>query len=212
MYPSELPPINLNNPAPDSILNQKFLDPDYLFEYMVRFFQYIFRKETLTDLNTLLVFFALFFMTLTFYCIVRLFEIRAKEHKHLHHEIEEYAHHQAEREKKQREGESVSHNEHWVRVLDYVFSPNAADWKLAVIEADNMLEALLSQLGFEGESLGDRLKAASQEEFRNLAIAWEVHTVRNRIAHEGSNFPLSQHEAKRVVALYEGIFRQYGYI
>ena len=97
-------------------------------------------------------------------------------------------------------------------MLDYIFSQHASDWKLAIIEADSMLEGLLDQLGFKGESLGDKLKSATQDTFPQLTIAWEVHTVRNRIAHEGLSFELSQHEAKRVIALYEEIFHTYGFI
>ena len=210
MYPPDF--INLNNPPPDSVLDTKFLDADYLFKQGVAFFQYIFRKETLTNLNAIILLLSLFFLTLIFYCAVRLFEIRRKEHKHLEHEIEEYAQRQGEREKKQREGESVSHNERWRKVLEYLFSVSSTDWRLAIIEADSMLEALTDQLGFKGDNLGEKLKMATQETFRGLSSAWEVHTIRNRIAHEGSLFEISQHEAKRVIALYEQIFRQYGYI
>jgi hypothetical protein len=70
----------------------------------------------------------------------------------------------------------------------------------------------MDQLGFRGENLGEKLKEANQDDFPNLTIAWEVHTIRNRIAHEGLAFELSQHEAKRVIALYEEIFHTYGYI
>ena len=75
-----------------------------------------------------------------------------------------------------------------------------------------MLEGLLGDLGFKGETLGERLKSADQATFKSLTLAWEVHTIRNRIAHEGTSFELSQREAKRIIAIYEGIFREYGYI
>ena len=141
-----------------------------------------------------------------------MFEIRHKEHEHLEHEIKEYAHHQAEKEKSRQEKEIGSKNEHWVKTLGYLFSQHEGDWKLAVIEADSMLEALMDQLGFKGETLGDKLKGANQDKFRNLSSAWEVHAIRNRIAHEGASFLLTQREAKRVIALYEQIFREFGYI
>ena len=80
------------------------------------------------------------------------------------------------------------------------------------IPTDSMLEGLLDQMGFQGESLGDKLKSANQDNFPQLTSAWEVHTIRNRIAHEGLAFELTQHEAKRVIALYEQIFHAYGYI
>jgi hypothetical protein len=75
-----------------------------------------------------------------------------------------------------------------------------------------MLETMLSEMGFKGESLGDKLKSVDRDKFRSLTTAWEVHTIRNRIAHEGSAFELSLHEARRVIALYEQIFREFGYI
>ena len=59
---------------------------------------------------------------------------------------------------------------------------------------------------------GDKLKEANQANFRNLSSAWEVHNIRNKIAHEGSSFGLSLHEAKRVIALYEQIFQEFGFI
>ena len=206
-----------NNPyLQDTALGSKYFNPDYLFnqgvEYGRQFFDFIsnFRIEDIAD--NILTIFSLFFLTIIFYSAVRLFEIRAKEHKHLQHELAEYAHHQAEREKKKQEGEAVSTNPRWMKTLNYLFSHNSSDWKLAIIEADEMLNTLMGDLGFGGENLGERLKSATQENFRNLSLAWEAHTLRNRIAHEGLSFEFSQYEAKRVIAIYEKIFREYGFI
>lgn len=204
--------LKINNPPPESVLNTKYLDADYLFGWFIDIFNFIFNKETLSILNGILIFLCLFFFTLIFYCAIRMFEIRKKEHEHLQHELAEYKEHQAEKERKALESGSVSHNERWRSVLNYLLSTNPGDWKLSVIEADSMLEALLDQLGFKGETLGDKLKNADPEKFKALQIAWEVHTVRNRIAHEGASFQLSSHEAKRIIALYEQLFRPYGYI
>lgn len=209
------------NPNPileDSVLGSQWFNPDYLFNQGATFFDQLFTylnnngDGMMSVFNTFLFFLSLFFLTVISYAIIRMFEIRAKEHKHLEHEITEYAHHQIEKEKKLQEGEGVSKNERWIKTLSYLFSQHASDWKLAVIEADSMLEELMNQLGFKGENLGDKLKEATQDKFHSLTSAWEVHTIRNRIAHEGLAFDLSQHEAKRVIALYEQIFSEFGYI
>ncbi len=200
----------------DSFLGSKWLNPDYLFDQGALFFNqfsgYTFSSDTVLVYHTILFFIAMFFFTITSYTTIRMFEIRKKENKHLAHEIKEYAHHQAEREKKIRQGDEVSQNPRWIKTLNYLFSQHASDWKLAAIEADSMLDSLMTQLGFKGENLGDKLKGATQESFHGLSSAWEVHTIRNRIAHEGASFELSQHEAKRVIAIYERIFREFGYI
>jgi hypothetical protein len=153
-----------------------------------------------------------FFLTIICYTFVRLFEIRKKEREHLRQEIAEYARNQVEQEKRLREEVGGSKNERWGKTLNYLFSQHGSDWKLAIIEADSMLFDLLGELGFVGENLGDRLKVAGQDNFPQLPTAWEVHTIRNRIAHEGLAFELSQHEAKRAIALYEQIFHAYGFI
>jgi hypothetical protein len=200
----------------DTFLNSNYFNPSYWFDkelfYIKKFFAFITSSEVTNLEKTLLIFLSMFFLTIICYTIIRMFEIRAKEHKHVHHEIHEYAHNKTEQEKRLREVIGGSKNEHWGKVLSYIFSQHASDWKLAIIEADSMLEGLMDQLGFRGETLGDRLKLANQDNFPNLTTAWEVHTIRNRIAHEGLAFELSQHEAKRVIALYEEIFHDYGYI
>jgi hypothetical protein len=203
---------NSTNPLiENSLLGSKFLNPEYLFNNLVIFLGYIFNAKTLEVLYSIFSIFSIFFIAVVIYTTIRMFEIRKKEHAHLHHEIMEYAHHQAlQQEELQSKG--VFKNERWKKVLDYLFSINETDWKLAVIEADSMLFELLTQLGFKGETLGDKLKEAGQADFRSLNSAWEVHNIRNKIAHEGASFELSLHEAKRVVALYEQIFQEFGYI
>lgn len=205
-----------NNILEGSFLGSKYFDPTYLFNQAYAFFQGIFSHTIVSQVKNLFYFIifllAVFFTFLIVYCAVRVLEIRKKEQKHLEHEIAEYARRQAERERSAQTSGASSANPRWAETLNYLFSNNPSDWKLAIIEADSMLEGLLDQLGFRGESLGDKLKSASQDQFRNLPTAWEVHTIRNRIAHEGASYAISQHEAKRVIALYENIFRNYGYI
>ncbi len=199
-----------------SFLNSKYVDPNYLFGsgfgVISDFFNFITSGQFAIFWNSFLSFLAIFFLIMISYTTVRMFEIRKKEKAHLEQEIEAYAHNKVEYEKRLHEQAGGSKNEHWGKVLGYLFSQHSSDWKLAIIEADSMLDGLMDQLGFKGETLGDKLKLANQENFPYLTIAWEVHTIRNRIAHEGLAFELSQHEAKRVITLYEEIFHPYGYI
>ena len=210
--------VNQNSLIENSILGNKFFNPDYLFSQGLSYFLQLLgftssnAEKIISTYHTILFFLALFFFTVIFYCVIRMFEIRRKEHQHLQHEIAEYAHRQAEKEKELKEMEEMSKNERWVKTLHYLFSQHMGDWKLAVIEADSMLEELVNQLGFKGENLGEKLKAASHDNFRHLNFAWEAHAVRNRIAHEGTSFEFPQREAKRVIALYEQIFRDYDFI
>jgi hypothetical protein len=86
----------------------------------------------------------------------------------------------------------------------YMNSESEALWRIGVMEADNLLHEVLREKGYQGETLGEMLKAAS---FRTIDLAWDAHKIRNRIAHEGSDFQLTEREAKRAFVLYESVFR-----
>lgn len=100
----------------------------------------------------------------------------------------------------------------WRTVVEHVDSQNPNDWRQAIIEADIILEEMLRGMGYRGESIGDMLKRVEKADFNTLDQAWEAHNVRNRIAHDGSGFLMSQHEAKRVVALYRQVFEEFFFI
>jgi hypothetical protein len=100
-------------------------------------------------------------------------------------------------------------NDKWTKVIEHLNSNNSSDWRLAIIEADIMLDELLTSLGYHGDSIGDKLKAVEPGDMKSLQLAWEAHLVRNRIAHSGSDFELNEREAKRIVALFETVFKEY---
>lgn len=100
----------------------------------------------------------------------------------------------------------------WQKVRDHISSANPADWRLAILEADIMLDDLLDKLGLVGDTMGDKLKKVNPGDFKTLDSAWEAHRIRNAIAHEGSDFSLTEREAKRVVGLYESIFKEFNFV
>lgn len=156
----------------------------------------------------------IFSMTVIAYIVVRMLELRKKEDEYLSQEIEAYAQRRKEEAEKKFSGltSNKTQNPRWGKVLEHLYSDRPADWKLAIIDADEMLFGLMTDLGFKGESFGDKLKSADRDKFHSLSAAWEVHTIRNRIAHEGIAYELSHREAKRVIALYEQIFHEFGYV
>lgn len=100
----------------------------------------------------------------------------------------------------------------WSTVLAHAESLNQPEWRLAILEADTMLAELLDKRGYEGLSIGEQLKNADPERFKTLQDAWTAHKVRNQIAHEGSAFNLTERETRRVIALYERVFREFDFI
>lgn len=103
-------------------------------------------------------------------------------------------------------------NVRWEQILLHVASENPNDWRLAIIEADIILDEMVKSMGYAGASLGERLKRIEQSDFTSIEAAWEAHKVRNRIAHSGSDFILTQREARRIISLYEQVFREFEYL
>jgi len=99
----------------------------------------------------------------------------------------------------------------WQRIVTHTESQNPNDWKIAIIEADSILDELVDSMGYRGETLGEKLKLIEQSDFTTINNAWEAHKVRNFIAHEAS-FQLSEREARRVIALYQSVLEEFKYI
>jgi len=97
----------------------------------------------------------------------------------------------------------------WSRVTEHISSMTDNDWKLAILEADIMLDEMLDRQGYHGESIGDKLKKVETADFDSINEAWEAHKIRNQIAHEGSAFMLSQRQARETVAMYEKVFKEF---
>ena len=112
-------------------------------------------------------------------------------------------------EKESDSKDSMIENSKWKIVEEHINSDDANKWKLAILEADIILSELLDSLNLSGEGVGEKLKNVETGDFDHIEEAWEAHKIRNAIAHEGSDFLLTQREAKRVIKLYESVFTEF---
>lgn len=90
----------------------------------------------------------------------------------------------------------------WSIIANKSKSLKAGDWKLAIIEADKFLDDLLKRLGYEGESMGDRLKKLDNKKIANLDQIWQAHKIRNDIVHHPEYEP-SKSEIDFALETYE---------
>ncbi len=200
MPPQPLVQTLLNKPLFDVM----FLNIDYWFSRPLYFWYWISNSHISSVVFLISYLMSFFGITMTLYCVVRLIEIYIEEHGHLKHAIADYAAMQ-----KAKEG---GKNPRWGHVEDLVSSPNPSDWRLAIIEADSILEGLLEDKGIPGVGIGERLKNISPGDLSTLQFAWEAHLVRNKIAHEGSEFEVTERDAQRTIRLYEMVFQELGFI
>jgi hypothetical protein len=90
----------------------------------------------------------------------------------------------------------------WNSILAYLDSAREADWKLAVMEADTLVDDSLARAGFAGATFGDRLSNIQPGTLLSLDGVWWAHKIRNRLAHEVDYF-LRYTEARQAVGYFE---------
>ncbi len=139
-------------------------------------------------------------VALILYSLVRMWEIQLHEHHELDHEIKSALARRKEAEKNE--------NPRWHYILTLIESSNESDWRVAIIEADSMLEETLRERGFSGDTLSELLEGAKSGGLSTIQNAWDAHIVRNQIAHAGLDFPLTQVEGRRVIRMFQNTFEE----
>jgi|GEM_PF-304508 hypothetical protein len=99
--------------------------------------------------------------------------------------------------------------ESWGRIQEYFYRGGDSDLKVAILEADKLLNDALREAGVMGIQLGDRLKKANAGQIPNLNELWQAHKLRNQIAHE-PNFRLKRDLAEKALGIYEEALKNLG--
>lgn len=149
-----------------------------------------------------LLFSALFFIGFV-YAKIRYDALHEKEHELLH----DMEHRWAEKY----EGHGHAHGR-WPEIQKHLHDDNPSSWKIAIIEADIFLEEVLTNAGYSGVTIGEKLKSANSASFTTLQDAWEAHKVRNEIAHTGGDFILTKRVAQETLTRFERVFHEFGVI
>ncbi len=76
------------------------------------------------------------------------------------------------------------------------------DLRLAIIEADALVDGYLKKLGYEGEHMADRLSQIIPEEVGSLEALWRAHRVRNEIVHT-AGFAVTPAEGRDALKSFE---------
>lgn len=94
----------------------------------------------------------------------------------------------------------------WEKIAARLETGEEAEFKLALIEADSMLDNSLKRLGFGGDTLQEKLDKTSSAILPNVADIKEAHRVRDNIVHD-PNFILSHDQARKTLEVYEKSFQ-----
>lgn len=96
----------------------------------------------------------------------------------------------------------------WQGIEKLLSQPGEMNYKLAVLEADKLLDYVLKSMAMPGKDLAERLRFASFK-FTKLKRVWWAHGVRNQLVHE-SSFHLGRSLAKKAVKEFKGALEEMG--
>jgi len=93
-------------------------------------------------------------------------------------------------------------NKQWRKIMQIIGAGSEKEYKLAVVQADDLLYKTLEERGYEGESFEQLLKNAREKIIPIFSNILSAHSVRNSIIYE-PDYKLDIETAKKIMDLYE---------
>lgn len=97
----------------------------------------------------------------------------------------------------------------WQDISQKSTSHIESDRKLAVIEADKLIDDIVKRIGFKGKDMAERLKQINANQISNIEDIWRAHKIRNNLVHD-PYYKLTQPDSDFVVRTYENTLKELG--
>jgi len=103
---------------------------------------------------------------------------------------------------KQTPKESRNVYDAWKKILEQAKGGTEADYRLAIIKADSLLDDCLKRIGYKGDSLSERIEKLTSYHLPNISEIKEVHKLRNNLV-KNPDYDLGIKEGKGAMDIYE---------
>lgn len=98
----------------------------------------------------------------------------------------------------------------WLKIENSLEKGNESSYRLAVIDADKLVDKALTEMGVAGQSMGDKLKKVGNR-LPDIQKLWHAHKLRNQIVHT-DDFNISYDEARRALLIFRQTLKNLGAI
>ena len=95
----------------------------------------------------------------------------------------------------------------WENIKKRLGTEDSSQYKIAIIEADDLIIDLITRMAYPGENTAERLANINPGQIENIEDIRKAHLVRNRIVHDGG-FAVTKEQAEETLAIY-GEFLKY---
>lgn len=89
-------------------------------------------------------------------------------------------------------GEKIARDA-WAEIVRKLEAHPEEGYRIAIIEADALVDSVFKAYGYPGETMAERLRSLPPGELQILTHLWEAHKLRNEIAHD----PAYKFDARR---------------
>ena len=97
----------------------------------------------------------------------------------------------------------------WKNVIRRMKTNNPSNWKIAIMEADQLMDEVIKSSGYRAATIDERYKQVEPEVFPMIDQLREAHQIRNRIMRE-PDFAITKDESLRVLRIYQQAFKENG--
>lgn len=98
----------------------------------------------------------------------------------------------------------------WREIEDLIKQNKITAYKLAIVEADKLMDYVFKKAQFPGKDFAERLRGSCHK-YPFLKELWFPHNLRNDIVHK-SYFELSKWEASKAMRIYRRTLKRLGYL
>lgn len=99
----------------------------------------------------------------------------------------------------------------WAEIEQLMTIGKPSNFKIAIMEADKLLDHVLKIKRFKGETMGERMKSIRRDDFDRdfFDDMWQAHKLRNEMAHN-MNYEVQHFEAKKAVEQFRRVLKELG--
>ncbi len=157
-------------------------------------------QDLIQIIQIISVFISILFLFGIIYFTIKRSELREKER-------ERWNAHFLQVNRGDREEERSTDAIEWGAIRDLFHSQEEGDWKLALLRTDAFIEDQLTRAFSLDKNLSyaDKLKGLTYGDIPLLDEVWNIHKLRNRLAHEKGDFRMSRREADEMMRSAENI-------
>lgn len=95
----------------------------------------------------------------------------------------------------------------WQKIQERLEKEDEASLKLAVIEADNLIDEALRRMGLEGKDMGERLEKLTQQNLNSINDLLDAHRLRDLIVHQ-PNIIITKDQVQSAIKGYQVVMKE----